>query len=51
MRIVPQRQDRGIAIIIVMMVILVLSVVTVGDRVFYTWRELRRVDQAEGAPA
>jgi CDP-diacylglycerol---glycerol-3-phosphate 3-phosphatidyltransferase len=35
----------------VLWVILVLSVVTVADRVFYTWRELRRVDQPEGAAA
>jgi CDP-diacylglycerol--glycerol-3-phosphate 3-phosphatidyltransferase len=32
----------------VMWVILVLSIVTVADRIFYTWRELSR---AEGVPA
>jgi CDP-diacylglycerol--glycerol-3-phosphate 3-phosphatidyltransferase len=30
----------------VMWVILVLSIVTVADRIFYTWRELRTVERA-----
>jgi len=30
----------------VMWVILVLSIVTVADRIFYTWRELREVERA-----
>jgi hypothetical protein len=32
-----------------MWVILVLSIVTVADRIFYTWRELRAAEQRVAA--
>ncbi len=35
----------------VIWVILVLSVLTVADRIYFTWRELERLKPQEGAPA